>query len=811
MNDLRFALRQLAKQPAFSLIAILALGLGIGANTAIFSVVNAVLLRPLPYKAPEQIVSLWGTNPKDEIKQEVASLLDFTDWRQQAQSFEALAGFSNTMRILARSDGEPERLSGASVVGDFFAVLGIEPAIGRKFLPQELQEGGPRATILSHALWQRRFGGEYSIIGQQITLSGNQHTVVGVMPPGFQDPAPNAGPSIDFWVPLVATDNPASWNRMRTIRRLDFLSTIARLKPEVSIKQAQAEMKAIAARLEKQFPDSNTGWSVAVEPLAETLTGDIRPALLVLLGAVGFLLLIACANVANLLLARASARRREFAVRSALGASRSRIVRQLLTENVLLSVIGATAGLVFAWWGMRSLLAVSPGNIPRLSSIGIDAPVMLFTLAVSLLTAVLFGLAPALTVSNLNLNDTLKEGGRSAAEGAGGRRLRSALAIVEIALSVMLLIGAGLLIRSFLRLQEVRPGFNPNHLLAAELALPTAKYAEDQQVTNFYTELLERLEHQPGVQAVAVTTTLPLAGQGDLLYFRMEGRDVALADRQPDAEVRTVNANYFRTMEIPLRRGRLLADDDSIDTVVINEALARKYFPNDDPIGKRITFNSAKNPNVKWSAIVGVVGDVRQSSLASEPYTQIYGSYRKAARRSLTVVLRTAGDPKLMANTLRQQVWSLDREQPLYNIRTVDQVLASSVARSRFNTMLITILASVALVLAAVGIYGVISYSVTQRTHEIGVRMALGATAGNVLRLVVGHGLLIASIGLAVGVAAALAVTRIMSTLLFGVSAADPLTYVALVLLLGIIAMIASYIPARRATHIDPVIALRHE
>ncbi len=808
MNEIRFAFRQLRKSPGFTFIAILTLALGIGANTAIFSVVNAVILRPLPYKAPEQLVWIWETSPKNEIEEEPLSFPNFNDFRQQAHSFEAVGAFTGAAPILSGADGEPERLTGAAVVGDFFSVLGVEPVLGRKFVPEENEDGKNRVAILSHAFWQRRFGGDPSLVGQQIQLNGNQYTVVGVMPPTFQDPVAAARRPVELWMPLAVTE------RMRSARRSDFLSVIARLKHGGTVEQARAELKGIASRLEQQYPDTNTNWSVIVEPLHETLTGNVRPALLILLGAVAFLLLIACANVANLLLARASARQREIAVRSALGASRARIIRQLLTENMLLSLAGGAAGLFIAWWGTRALLALSPGNIPRLSSVGLDPQVLLFTLLVSLVTGVLFGLAPALIVSKLNLNEMLKEGGRSSAEGAGGRRLRNGLAVAEIALSLILLVGAGLLIRSFLRLQEVNPGFNPDNLLAAELSLPSAKYAENQQVVNFYDQLLARVAEQPGVRSAALTTSLPLTGGGDILAFSVEGRPVARTDRTPDAEARVVNPDYFRTMEIPLRRGRVLTDQDAPDApdaVVINEALARKYFAEEDPVGKRITFGDPQAANVEWFNIVGVVGDVRQSTLQAEPYPQVYSAYRQTPRRALTIVLRTAGEATSMANTLRQQVWSLDRQQPLHNVRTVAQVLAQSIARPRFNTLLITILAGVALVLAAVGIYGVISYSVTQRTHEIGVRMALGASSSNVLRLVVGQGMLLAGMGLAVGVLGAFAVTRIMGTLLYGVSANDPITYIALVLLLGVIALVASYIPARRAMRVDPVVALRNE
>jgi putative ABC transport system permease protein len=808
MNEIRFALRQLRKSPAFTFIAILTLALGIGANTAIFSVVNAVLLRPLPYKTPDQLVMIWEASKKDDIDKEPLSFPNFNDYRQQAQSFDGVGGFTNTAPILSAGDGEPERLTGAAVIGDFFSVLGIEPVMGRKFLPEENEDGKNRVVILSHAFWQRRFGADPKLVGQQITLNGNQYTVIGVMAPAFQDPVATAKRPAELWVPLAITEG------MRNSRRGDFLQVVARLKPNVSADQARAELQGIAKRLEQQYPDTNTGWLSFLVPLHEELTGNIRPALLILLGAVAFLLLIACANVANLLLARASARQREIAVRSALGASRARIIRQLLTENLILSLAGGAAGLLLAFWGTQALLAISPGNIPRLQSIGIDPQVLLFTIGISLTTGVLFGLAPAVIVSKLNLNDTLKEGGRSSAEGAGGRRVRNGLAIAEIALSLILLVGAGLLIRSFLRLQEVKPGFNPDNILTAQLSLPVAKYAENQQVVNFYDQLLERLAQQPGVKSVSLTNGLPMGGGGDFLAFFVEGKPIARTDRVPDAESRTIGSDYFRTMEIALRRGRFLSEQETQDApraAVINEALAKKYFAGEDPIGKRITFGDPQAADATWWNIVGIIADVRQSSLDKDAYPQIFRVYKQNPSRGMTVVMRTAGEPTSMANTLRQEVWSLDRQQPLHNVRTLEQVLADSIARPRFNTLLITILAGVALVLAAVGIYGVISYSVTQRTHEIGVRMALGASSGNVLRLVVGHGMFLAGIGLAVGVVGAFAVTRIMGSLLYGVSASDPLTYIVLVALLGFIALVASYIPARRAMRVDPVVALRNE
>ena len=807
-KDFRFAVRQLRKSPAFTFVAILTLALGIGANVALFSVVNAVLLRPLAYPAPERLVSISSTSSKNEIGKTAVSYPDFNDWRQQAQSFESIAGFVDSSAVLGGNAGEPERLVTAGVFGDYFAVLGVEPALGRRFLPDENAEGKNRVTILSHAFWQRRFGGDAAIVGQQISLNGNPFLVVGVMPAGLEHPIAQAARSVELWLPVGVVE------RMRTSRRNNFIQVIGRLKPNVTLETARAEMKTIAAGLAQQYPETNTGWSVAVDSLHETLTAEVRPALLVLSGAVAFLLLIACANVANLLLARATTRQREMAVRAALGASRGRIVRQLLTENVLLSLTAGAAGLLLASWGTSALLALSPGDIPRLASVHLDAQVLLFAVGLSVVTGILFGLAPALTVTKLNLNDTLKQGGRSASAGATGRPLRSALTVAQIALSLMLLVGAGLLIRSFLRLQEVKPGFNPSNLLAAELALPPTKYAENQQVVQFYDQLLARLAEQPAIKGAALTTTLPLAESGEQITFYVEGRPVVRTERLADAETRVVSPDYFRTMEIPLRRGRLLTDQDTSAApraIVINETLARKYFANEEPLGKRITFTNPEALDTQWWTIVGIVGDVRQISLQAEPYAQAYRSYRQVPKRAMTVILRTEGDPLAMLGTLREQVWSFDRQQPLANARSVEQVLARSIAQPRFNMFLIAVLAGVALVLAAVGIYGVISYSVTQRTHEIGIRMALGATASNVLRLIVSHGMVLAGAGLAMGVLGALAATQVMSTLLYGVTATDPVTYVALVLLLGVIAMIASVIPALRATKVDPVVALRHD
>jgi len=807
-QDLRYGVRTLWKSPGFTYVAVLALALGIGANTAIFSVVNTVLLRPLPYNAPERLVWLWETSPRNDIPKEVASYPNFNDWRQQNQNFEAVAAFSNTAPSLTGNDGEPERLPGAAVLGDFFTVLGIEPALGRKFLAEENEEGKHRVAILSHGLWQRRFGGDAGIVGRQIGVNGGQYTVVGVMPPNFKHPNPEARRPVEMWLPLPVSEG------MRNGRRGDFLSVIARLKPGVSIEQSRAEMTTIAARLEQQYPDTNDGWSVIVQPLHQRFTGDVRPALLMLLGAVGFLLLIACANVANLLLARSSTRLKEIAIRTALGAGRGRIVRQLLTESVVLSLLGGALGLLVAFWGIDALLALSPGNIPRLESVGIDRQVLLFTLGVSLVTGIVFGLAPALTVSNPNLNEMMKESGRSSSEGGRGRRLRNALAVAEIALSLVLLVGAGLLIKSFLRLQDVKPGFNPENLLAVELVLPATKYAENPQVVNFYDQLLQQMAQQPGVQGATATSALPLGGGGDVFAFSVEGRTRASTERVPDAETRTISPDYFRTLQIPLRSGRLLDERDNENApraVVVSESLARKYFPGEDPVGKRITFGDPQASDVIWLNVVGIVGDVHQSGLDEEPYAQVYRSYRQSPRRGLTVIVRTAGAPLGMLDVLRSQVRALDPQQPLYNARTAEQVLDESISRPRFNMLLVTILAAVAMILATVGIYGVISYMVTQRTHEIGIRMALGARPLDVFRMVLRQGLLIALLGVGGGLVASFALTRLLSSLLYDVRPTDLVTFASVSILLTAVVLLACYIPARRATRVDPMVALRYE
>jgi putative ABC transport system permease protein len=801
LQDLRYGVRVLIKNPAFTAVAVLTLALGVGANTAIFSVVNAVLLRPLPYPDAQQLVWIWETHPN--IKVEPASLPNFTDWKNQAGSFEGMAAFISSTLALT-GEGEPERIPTAFVVGDLFSVLGVSPALGRSFLAEEDKPGNARVVILSHAMWQRRFGGDRNIINKSITLSGNPYTVIGVLPQGFKHPESGQRKLPELYAPLGRAPESAG-------RRSDFLGVVARMKPGVSLTQAQVEMNTITARLSQQYPDSNANWGVTLLPLHERVTGDVSRALWLLMGVVGFLLLIACVNVANLMLARSAARGQEIAIRRALGADRLRLVRQFLTESVLLSLVGGALGLLLAKWGITALTSLSPGNIPRLDEVRLNWPVLVFTLAASLLTGLVFGLFPALNATNPNLTASLKEGGRGSTEGSRSARLRRALVVSEIAIALMLLVGAGLMVRSFMRLQEVDPGFQPERVLAVDVALPGAKYKEDERVVGFFDQFLSRVKTQTGVESVAAISTLPLSGSGDIITFEIEGK-TALADSgSVDAEYRIATPGYFRTMRIPLVKGNEFTERDTKDApyaMVINETFARRFFPNEEPIGKRINFGGTESP---WRTIVGMVKDVRLQSLDTEPYPQMYVALAQAPRRSMTMVVRTASDPLSVIPFVRNELATLDKDQPLYNVRTMQQVMSESTARRRFNMMLIAIFAFLGLVLASVGIYGVISYSVTQRTHEIGVRMALGAEARDILKMIVRQGMGMVILGVGLGLGGAFGLTRVMSSLLFGVSPTDLFTFAGVSLILATVALLACYIPARRATRVDPMIALRFE
>jgi putative ABC transport system permease protein len=802
-QDLRYGLRMLAKNPGFTSIAVIALALGIGANSTIFSVVNTVLLRPLPYREPDRLVMVWEDATKNGYPHDTPAVANYIDWRDQNHVFEGMAAIAEESFNLTGS-GEPERIDGRRVSADLFPLLGVEPYLGRAFTPEEDRPGANRVVIMSHGLWQRRFGSDMNIIGKSLTLNGESFTVVGVMPPRFQFPSRED----ELWVP-IAFDSEEAANR-----GTHYLEVIARLKPDVTLEQAQAEMNAIAARLQQQYPKSNTGIGVAITPLHEQVVGDIKPALLVLLGAVGFVLLVACANVANLLLARASVRQKETAVRIALGASRWRLIRQFLTESILLAALGGGVGLLLSLWGVSLLKGFIPENISQVKAITIDARVLIFTLLVSLLTGLIFGLAPATQASNFNLHETLKEGGRDTAAGSRGNRIRGLLVITEVALALILLIGAGLLINSFLRLRHVDPGFRADKLLTMKIVLPELKYPDQTRRSAFYTELLGRVEALPGVKSAAVTTNLPLYSQGNSIGISIEGRPDPPPDQRFIVVTRVISPQYFRTMGIQLLRGREFGEQDRADSagvVIISETMARRYWPGEDPLGRRIKAGSSASPSPWWT-IIGVVKDVRQFELNADPKPQMYLPYaQNDFFEPRDLVVSTNVEPLSLGALVRKTVWEVDKDQPVSDIKTMEDILSESVARQRFSMLLLGIFAALALVLAAVGIYGVMSYSVAQRTREFGIRIALGAQGSDVLRLAVGEGLKLVLIGVAIGLAVAFILTRVMSSLLFGVSATDPTTFITISLVLMSVAVLASYIPARRATKVDPMVALRYE
>jgi len=795
-QDLRYGVRMLLKNPGFAIVAVIALALGIGANAAIFSVVNTVLLRSLPYDDPDRLMVL-RENKLPEFPEFSVSPGNFLDWQKENTTFEKLAAINGTAYNLV-GDAEPERLRGARVSAGLFEMLGAKPALGRTFLDDEDQPGHENVAILSSSLWKRRFGSDPNVVGQAITLSATSYTVIGVMPPAFKFPDAET----DVWTPIAFNAKQAQQHGSH------YISVIGRLKPGVTREQAATEMDAIAARLAEQYPDSNTGWRVNVLPMQEYEVRDIKSALLVLLGAVALVLLIACANVANLLLARATSRQKEIAIRTALGASRRRIAQQLLTESVLLALAGGAVGLLLAVWGIDSLLKLAPQELPRVKDVTLDVRVLGFTLVVTLLTGVIFGLVPALQASRPNLNETLKEGGRGTT--GGHHRVRGTLVITEVALALLLLVCAGLLIRSFYRLQQVTPGFNSKNALAVTVSLPGKKYPQDDQQSGFFTQLLDRVATLPGVVAVGASQSLPI--QGDfVLGFNIQGRPPNGPGQEPNTNYYAVSPDYFKAMGIPLLRGRVFTEQDKKDSprvAVINEELAKKFFPDEDPIGKRI--NVTNGPE-RFREIVGIVGDVKQYGLAQPTTMQTYEPCLQTAFSAMTLVVRADGNPAALSGAIRSEVLAIDKEQPVSRIRPLEQVVSESVAKQRFLMLLLGIFASVALVLAAVGLYGVMSYSVNQRTHEIGIRAALGAQRKDVLKLVVGQGMVLALTGAGIGLAASFALTRLMASLLFGVSATDPLTFAGIALLLTIVALLACYIPARRAMKVDPMIALRYE
>lgn len=800
IQDLTYAVRTLIKAPAFALVALVALALGIGANTAIFSMVHAVMLRPLPYPQPERLVMVWEDyQRRGGPQREWTNPANFDDWRRQNQVFDELffiTGWGPTLT----GDGEPEQLNGAVVSHGMFATLGVQPALGRAFTADEDRPNGERVAVLSHALWRQRFGGDPGVIGRVVTLSGNPFTIIGVMPEAFRFPViANA----QLWAP--AQLEPGQ-------RGNAFLRVIGRLKADVSLSQAQAEMSTIAARLEQEYPDTNAGTGIYLAGLQADLAGPARPALLVLLGAVAFVLLIACANVANLLLARAGTRQREVAVRMALGATRGRLMRQFLTESVVLSVLGGALGLLLAFWVSDSLAVVAPNGLPQPGGTGIDASVLGFTLLVSVLTGLVFGTAPALDATRVDLHVTMKEGGRGS---PGGRQaLRRLLVVSEVALSLVLLVGAGLLMKSFYMLLHVDPGFNPKNAIVMTLVLPQSKYEEAEQTLSLYARLLEAVRALPGVQAAGAVNNLPLGDGHSDTTFIVEGRPIPNPDQRPHAWFSPVTTGYFEAMGIRLLRGRGFDQHDTAQAgrvIVINESMAKEFWPGENPVGKRIGTGIGAPQGPTWREVVGVVGNVHSFGLDREEPSSMYFPHEQVPSRRMNVVVRTAGDPLALAASLRSTVWRFDPDLAIPSMQTLEQVIAGSVSERRFTMFLLAAFSALALLLASIGLYGVMAFAVTRRTREIGIRIALGARPGEVMRLILGQGLALTAVGLGVGVILALALGRGLSALLFGIAPHDPATLAAVVATLAGVAALASYIPARRAMRVDPVIALRHE
>jgi putative ABC transport system permease protein len=797
-TDVRYALRMLAKSPVFTAVAVLTLALGIGANTAIFSVVNAVLLRPLPYPDAERLVVLKETK-LPEYPQFSVSPGNFLDWQKQATAFERLESYGESSYNLTGT-GDPERLRAARVTSGLFRLLAVQPGQGRDFLPEDDQPDREGVVILSAGLWMRRFGSDPHILGKTLTLSARQYTVIGVMPTTFEFP----NRQTELWTPMAFDAGD------RAAHGAHYISVLGRLKLGTALGQALAEMKTIAGGLEKQYPGTNTGWSVNVVPMRDYQVGQMRATLWILLGAVGLVLLIAAANVANLMLARATERHKEMAIRTALGATRWQMARQVLTESLTLSVLGGIAGLLVAFALMRWLLSLAPRGLPRLEKASIDVPVFAFTALLTLATGLFFGMVPTFQAMRANLNDALKEGGRGSTDGAHRRHLRELLVISELALALVLVVGAGLLTRSFYRLQQVDPGFKPENAVVAGISLPRSKYTQPEQQTAFFAELTNKLSALPGVQAVGGTQSLPIEDDF-VLGMIVQGRPPLPPGQDQDTNYYAVTPGYFQAMGIPLLRGRLFNEFDSKDSphvVLINQTFAKMYFPSEDPIGKRI--HVTNGPEI-FREIVGIVGDVRQYGLDEKVPAETYEPAAQHPFSGMSVVIRSATDLSRLGPIVRQTVLAVDKDQPVGSIRTLEEVVTNSFARQRFLLMLLSAFGVLALLLAAVGTYGVMSYMVTQRTQEVGIRMALGAQPKDVLRLVVGKGIRLGIAGVLLGLLGALAATRVLSSSLFAVSATDPVTFATVALLLAGVALLASYLPARRATRVDPLVALRYE
>ncbi|MEZ0332723.1 MAG: ABC transporter permease [Gemmatimonadales bacterium] len=797
IRDLRYSIRSLRRSPGFALAAVATLAIGIGANTAVFSLVNGVLLNPLPFESPERLVMVWGRHTT--IGRETASLPDYLDWKRQSKSFADMAALANTRYNLS-TEGEPAVVRGTRTTANLFPVLGMAPSVGRVFTADDERAGAARVTILSHGFWQRQFGSDRGVVGRTILLSGVPHAVVGVAPAAFR-----LQQDVDVWTPLV-TDSTRP-------RRADFLTVVGRLRSGIPISEAQGELSTIARRLEAEYPQSNTGWGVELVALQEQLVGESRPALLVFMGAVALVMLIACANVANLMLARVTAREREITLRAALGASRRRIVREILTESVVLSLLSGVVGVVVAASAIGALRSLAPLAIPRLHEIGLNLPVLGFTFALSLFTGIVFGLAPAVRALGRDLQSGLKEGGRGAAGGVGIRSTRGILVLAEVALAFMLLIGATLLLRSFDRLQRVDPGFKSDGVFTATVALPRAQYAEPAAQTAFADLLLERIQAVPGVRAAALSSDPPLGGSPPFWSFIIAGVEPPPPGVVQDAVVFMTSPEYFQTAEIPLVAGAVYGAEHRADgspVAVVSQALAQRYWSGRSAVGQRITLGDPAD-SAGWMTVIGVVGDVRNEELGRPTYPQLYLPIAQAPVPSMVVLARTAGDPLELAGTVKRALTELDADLPLSEVATLDQRVADTLARPRVNAALLTAFAAVALLLAAVGIYGVIAFGVVQRTRELGIRMALGAGTDRLLRLVVHQGMRPVLAGIVLGLVGALLGTRLLRGLLFGVGATDPVTFLAVTAFLLVVAFGASYLPARRAARSDPMIALRNE
>jgi predicted permease len=810
LQDIRYGIRMLAKNPGFTAIAVLTLALGIGANTAIFSVVNAELLRPLPFREPSQLVRVASANARVHTVSGSVSYPDFADWRSQNHVFQNMAAYVDSSFALTGIE-QPAHLAAATVSASMFDLLGVSPELGRGFSPED-DEPHHHVVILSHRLWKERFGGDPQIIGRVITLDNSAYTVVGVMPASFQYLLQRETPALwSSFSPLreSTTDSPS----MSDQRDAHFLRAIARMKPGVTLAEAQANMDVIAASLAKQYPDTNKYFGVHVVSEQEELTQSIRPALFVMMVAVGLVLLIACVNVANLLLARATSRTREIAIRSALGAGRQRVVRQLLTESFLLALMAGALGLLLALWGSAALVRFSPANLPRIAEIQMDGWVLAFTMGLSLATGMLFGLAPALQVSHANIVDALKEGALSATAGRGRHALRSSLVIVQMAMALVLLVASGLLIRSLVHLQNVNPGFDPHNVMTSNVDLPDAKYT-DAKKAQYFKDLMPQLNALPGVQSAAGIYPLPMGGDEIRTSFQVDGHPVAKSE-EPHTSLRDITPDYFATMRIPILQGRDFRAQDEIAStpvVIINEALAHQAFPGENPIGKHImpeVGQGASEPVMR--EVVGVVGNVKFRDLSDEWAPESYVPSAQISFGSLTLVVRTSQNAHSLAKPIAETVRSLDKDLPAYAPKTVEEYLNGTIAQPRFNTYLLGIFAALAMLLTAVGLYGVIAYSVAQRTHELGIRMALGGRPRDMLRLIVGQGLRLAIFGVGIGLAAAFVLTHFLSSMLFGVSTADPISYLAVVTLLLVVVIVACYVPARRAMRVDPMVALRYE